>query len=213
MASVVLNQRTGSDQLYAGGALLGGRGLVTNGAVEADSALFFNALTVSDKSPQGAATTVPSRFTNFAADQSGGGLQPNALQKYAYCDPKVAPQTIQQYELGYWSATATTTVPPNQSPDAIFVNRPSVNGRPFVEGALIGTFTTTALALVVSCPNITASARVRLSLVGGSIAAFAAGIAGAPAITIQVGATTAASTFTVAGTTAGFVYAYEVLLA
>jgi hypothetical protein len=211
MASVVLNQESGSDQLYAGGALLGGRGLVTNGGIQAEYGVIYNSLTISDKTPQAPATTIPSRFTTYALDNSIGGLQPNALQKFAYADPKVTSALTQQYETGTWVATATAFVPPAQAAEALFLNR-ALNTRPLDWGSpLVGTFTTTAIALVVPCAGITAGSVFRLSLVGGSAAAFTAGIAGAPAITIQVGATSAASTFTVAGTTAGFVYAYEVL--
>jgi hypothetical protein len=181
--------------------------------VFANSGVFYGGLTVADRSPAGVATTVPSSFTSFALDNTVGALQPNSLQKYAYCDPKVSPINPQQYEAGNWVATATTTVAPDVAPQALFLNR-ALNTRPFDWGSpLIGTFTTVAspATVVVPCAGITVGSVFRLSLVGGSAAAFAAGIAGPPAITIQVGATTAASTFTVAGTTAGFVYAYEVL--
>jgi len=217
MSSVVLNQQSGSDQLYAGGLLTGARGVVcqkggagvnANGPVNA-----LGVFTIADTDPAPPATQNASSFTTFAAQTGGGGLNPNQLQKYAYCDPRICPQTVQQYENGRWVPTATAFVAPALAADAVFVNQP-VAAKPFQWGApFVGTLTANAAApVVVPCAGITAASAVRLYLQGGSIAAFAAGIAAAPAITIQVGATTAASTFTATGGETGAIYGYEVLL-
>lgn len=216
MSAVVLNQQSGSDQLYAGGLLTGARGVVCQkggSGVNANGPMnCLGSFSIADTDPALPATQNASSFTTFAAQTGGGGLNPNQLQKFAYSDPRVGgPQTIQQYENGSWQPTATAFVAPALAADTVFVNRP-LNTRPLDWGApLVGTFTTAAAPVVVPCAGITAQSVVRAYLVGGDIAAFAAGIAGVPAITIQVGATTAASTFTVAAAAAGFVYGYEVL--
>lgn len=220
MSSVVLNAQSGSDQLYAGGVLVGARGVQVQkgGAISSGGAV--NALgvfTIADTDPAAPATQQPSSFTTFAAQTGGGGLNPNQLQKYAYADPRVCgPQTVQEYEQGYWAPTATAFVPPALAVDTVFVNR-GLNELPLSWGApLVGTFTCAAAPVVVPCAGITANSQFRIMLVAGSAAAFTAAAAAgitAPAITIQVGATTAASTFTVTGGEAGMVYAYEVLRA
>jgi hypothetical protein len=225
MSAVVLNQQSGNDQLYAGGLLTGARGVVcqkggsgvnANGPINCQSSF-----SISDTDPAAPATQNPSAFTTFAAQTGGGGLNPNQLQKFAYADPRVSgPPTIQQYEQGYWSPTSTAFVAPALAVDTIFVNRPSYQPLPLASAATNkGTFTTAAAPVVVPAAGITAASQVRVMLVGGSAAAFtgaaAAGLP-APAITIQVGATTAASTFTVAAVAAGLVgfeYNWEILYA
>jgi hypothetical protein len=222
MSSVVLNQQSGSDQLYAGGLLTGARGVVCQkGGAGVNAAGPLNCLgsfSIADTDPAAPATQQASSFTTFAAQTGGGGLNPNQLQKFAYSDPRVGgPQTIQEYEQGYWAATSTAFVAPALAVDTIFVNRPSYQPLPLAAGATNkGTFLTTAAPVVVPAAGITANCQVRLMLVGGTSAAFTAAAAGGlvePAITIQVGATTAASTFTAAATPAGWTYAWEILYA
>jgi len=225
MSSVVLNQQSGSDQLYAGGLLTGARGVVCqkggSGVNAAGPLNCLGSFTIADTDPALPATQNASSFTTFAAQTGGGGLNPNQLQKYAYSDPRVGgPQTIQQYEQGYWAPTATAFVAPALAVDTIFVNRPATQNVPLNWGATSrGTFTTAAAPVVVPAAGITANSQVRVMLVGGSAAAFTGAAAGgltAPVITIQVGATTAASTFTVAAVGAGevgFIYNWEILYA
>lgn len=223
MSSVVLDNSasTGapnSSILTANGCRLGAGGLSTTGTIfggnnDSNGGVFYRALTVSDPAPAAPATQTPFASTTYAIDQAGGGLNPNQLQKFAYCDPRVSPATIQQYEEGYYVPTSTAFVPPALAVDAVFVNRPvqcaALDYTPFN-----GTFLTTAAAVVVPCAGITAGSVVELRLLGGTAAAFTAAAAGGlvePAITIQVGATTAASTFTAAATPAGWTYAWKVL--
>jgi hypothetical protein len=180
--------------------------------------VFYRALTVSDPNPAAPATQTPFASTTYAIDQAGGGLNPNQLQKFVYSDPRVSgPQTIQQYEEGYYVPTATAFVPPALAADTIFCNRAIATTPLDWSATTHGTFTTAAAPVIVPAAGITAGSVVRVMLVGGSAAAFtgaaAAGLP-APVITVQVGATTAASTFTVAAVAAGLVgfeYNWEVL--
>ena len=220
MSSVVLNQQNGSGQLSANSALIGSGGIFCN---EAGGSTITNltateAFTCAARFPEGPARTQACSWTTYCSDFAGGGVNINQLQKYAYADPLVAgPQTIQEYEQGYWAGTSTAFVAPAVAVDTIFVNRPAYQPVPLAYGATNkGTFTTTAAPVVVPAAGITANSQVRLMLVGGTAAAFTAAAAGGlvpPAITIQVGATTAASTFTAAATPAGWTYAWEILYA
>ena len=224
MSSVVLdNSASAASTLTANSVRVGAGGISSSGPVVASGndgrgSIFTGALTISDDAPAPPATRNPSSWTTYASQTGGGGLGPNQLQKFAYGDPLVAgPQGIQEYEQGYWVATATAFVAPAVAPDTIFINRPAYQPLPLASGATnMGTFLTTGAAVVVPAAGIGAGCDVRLMLLGGTGAAFtAAAGAGlvAPAITIQVGATTAASTFTAAATPAGWTYAWEILYA
>jgi hypothetical protein len=228
MSSVVLDNSASSQfgantsTLTANSVRVGAGGVSSTGPVNAignagQGSVFTGAWTIADDAPAPPATQNPSAWTTFASQTGGGGLNPNQLQKYAYGDPRVSgPQTIQQYEQGLWLPTATAFVAPALAVDTIFINRPTA-ARSLQDGApFIGSFTCAAAPVVVPCAGITANARVRFMLVGGSGAAFTAAVAGGaavPVITIQVGATTAASTFTVTGGETGMIYNYEVLFA
>ena len=225
MSSVVLDNSASSQfgantsTLTANSARVGAGGVVSTGTIvggnsASNGGVFYRGLTVSDPNPAAPATQTPFSQTTYAIDQAGGGLNPNQLQKFVYADPRVSgPQTIQQYEEGYYVPTATAFVAPALAADTIFVNRPvqcaALDYTPFN-----GTLLTTAAPVVVPCAGITAGSVVELRLVGGTAAAFTAAAAGGlvePAITVQVGATTAASTFTAAATPAGWTYAWKVL--
>lgn len=218
MSSVVLNQQNGSGQLSANSALIGTGGIFCN---EGGSSVIQNltateAFTCAARFPEGAARNQASSWTTYASDFAGGGVNINQLQKYAYADPLVSgPSTVQEYENGSWQPIATAFVPPAVAIDTIFLNRPNFLTEPLnFGGAQRGTLTANAAApVVVPAAGITANSYVRLMLVGGSAAAFTAGIAAPPTITIQVGATSAASTFTATGGETGAIYAWEILYA
>ena len=225
MSSVVLDNSStsgapNSSTLTANGARLGAGGVSTTGTVFGGSdalngGVFYRALTVSDAAPSAPAIGQPTYWTTYAIDEAGGGLNPNQLQKFAYCAPQISPTTTQQYENGRYVATATAFVAPQVAVDATFVNT-AIAGRPlnFI-APFVGSFTCAAAPVVVPCAGISAGAYVRIFLLGGSGAAFTAAVAGGaavPAITIQIGATTAAGTFTVTGGETGMIYGYEVLL-
>jgi hypothetical protein len=220
--SIAGNPTPNSSILTANGARFGGGGVVSSGPINAgqgntaQGSVFYGSLTVADDAPAAPAVVQPSYFTTYASATTGGGLGANQLQKFAYADPRVSgPSTIQEYEAGGWVATATTFVAPALAVNAAFINRPQWQTRPLTEGDFVGSFTCAATPVVVPCAGITNNARVRIMLVGGDAAAFTAaalGGAAVPTISITVGATTAASTFTVSGGEAGMIYNYEVLL-
>jgi hypothetical protein len=222
MSAVVLNQQGYTNQLYADSLLTGAGGVVcqkggagvnANGPVNA-----LTSITVADADPGGVARTQAATFTTYASSVATGGLNPNWLQKFATGDPRVTGASEeQQYEAGYWAPIATAFSPPALAVDTTFVNR-SVNSLPLDWGTpLTGTFTTNSAApVVIPCVGITAGSGVRVMLVGGSAAAFTTAAASGltpPVITIQVGASSGVSTFTVAPSTTGFIYNYEVLRA
>ena len=216
MSAVVLNQQSGSDQLYAGGLLTGARGVVCQkggSGVNAGGPMnCLGSFSIADTDPAAPATVNASSFTTFAAQTGGGGLNPNQLQKYAYCDPRVSPATVQQYEQGRWVATATAPEGTNLSANATFVNSGLGARWLNMSAPYVGSFTCAAAPVVVPCAGITAGSYIRIFLLGASAAAFTAGIAAPPALTIQVAATTAAGTFTATGGEVGAIYGYEVLL-
>lgn len=230
MSSVVLDNSvstpfgTNTSTLTANSARLGQGGLISSGPLVAgqgnnglqSGSIIYNALTISDDAPAGAARAQPSYFTTYASDTGGGGLTVNQRQSFAYADALIAGAaagaTIQEFERGAWVAN-TSVVPPAAGASTIFLNKPNVQTRPLTE--INGTFTMTAAAQIIAAAGITATSRVRVFLLGGSAAAFTAGITAAPTITIQVASTTAASTFTVAasggGVPTGAFYGYEVV--
>jgi hypothetical protein len=225
MSSVVLDNSStsgapNSSTLTANGARLGTGGISTTGTVFGGSdalngGVFYRALTVSDAAPAAPATQTPFASTTYAIDEAGGGLNPNQLQKFVYADARVSgPQVIQQYEEGYYVPTATAFVAPALAVDTVFCNRALATTPLDWSATTHGTFTCAAAPVVVPAAGITAGSVVRIMLVGGSAAAFtaaAAGGAAVPVITVQVGATTAASTFTVTGGETGMIYNWEVL--
>jgi hypothetical protein len=221
MSAVVLDSQSSSTPaLSANRCVLGGGGLTSTGAIiaggsQGSGSVFLGALTIQEALPAviNPTTSATSYWTTYAADQNGGGLAASQLQKFAYTATSVSPQYIQQYENGGWVPTATTVVPPNIAADAVFINRAELS-RPLDMGApLIGSFTCAAAPVVVPCAGITLNSYIRIFLLGGTTASFAAAVSAPPALTIQVGATTAASTFTATGGEAGMLYGYEVLRA
>lgn len=201
MASVVLNQPVGRDQLYASGALIGVDGILCNGAVVGNTVVAKDTLQV--QATLVSAGTQPTAYNWDNTGFSGGGLVPNHLQLFGYFDPAVTPQTIQEFVDAYpaaigGTAPANTTISVFRTTNSLPLNYSA----PFV-----GTTTGTGAALVVACAGIAAGAQIRFSLIGGSIAAFAAGIAAPSAVTVQGNVS-----FTYTGTT-GAIYRYEVLQA
>jgi hypothetical protein len=147
--------------------------------------------------------TEPTFYTLYNTGTTGGGLIANNLQLFGYFDPALTGNTVQEFADIFPCAiggtapalTTTTCFRTNQSVGFNYV-------APF-----IGRTTGTGAALVVACAGIPTAAQIRFFLVGGSAAAFAAGIAGPTAVTVQPNVS-----FTYTGTT-GAIYGYEVLFA
>jgi len=148
--------------------------------------------------------TNPSKFVFYTSSSGGGGLNAHSLQLFGYFDPRVAGTgVIQEFMECKIVPTAAPVggVPPTTTS---VVNLPA--SRPFNWVApWIGTTTGTGGALVVACAGIPAGSVIRFILVGGSAAAFTAGIAAPTAVSVQ-----AYTSFTYTGTT-GAIYNYEVL--
>ena len=140
----------------------------------------------------------------YTASVAGGGLNPHSLQLFGYYDPRVAgAQTIQGHMEVKIVPTAAPVlgVPPSTTS---VVNLPQ--SRPFNWVApFIGETAGTGAPLVVPCAGIPAGSVIRFYLLGGSIAAFAAGVAPPSNVSVQ-----AYTSFTYTGTT-GAIYGYEVL--
>jgi hypothetical protein len=206
MSSVVLDNSasTGapnSSTLTANGCRLGAGGLGSSGAVQGLPVIGLNSLIA--RATQVSAGTNPTSFNWDNAGSAGGGLTPNHLQLFGYFDPLVTVQTIQEFADIYpapvgGTAPALTTTSCFRTNQSVPLNYVA----PF-----IGTTTGTGAALVVACAGIPTSANIRFYLVGGSIAAFAAGVAAPSAISVQPNVS-----FTYTGTT-GAIYGYEVLFA
>jgi hypothetical protein len=226
MSSVVLDNSSttgtpNSSTLTANGARIGRGGIGTTGPViGGESGIiggrFFTAVRVEDARPAPPATTKAFNSTTYASDVSGGGLNPNQLQKFVEADPLVSgPSTSQQYEQGYFVPMATTFAPPAVAVDSLFVNRRGQTAAlDYI--AMNGILNTTGAPVVVPLAGITAGSVVELRLLGGTAAAFTAAAATGlvePTITVQVGATTAASTFTASAAPVGWTYAWKVLRA
>jgi hypothetical protein len=140
----------------------------------------------------------------YTASVAGGGLNPHSLQLFGYFDPKVAgAQTIQEFLECKIVPTAAPVLGIPPSTTNVFQTTQS---KPFNWVApFIGDTTGTGAALVVPCAGIPAGSAIRFYLVGGSAAAFTAGIAAPSAVSVQPYVS-----FTYTGTT-GAIYGYEVL--
>lgn len=206
MSSVVLDNSStsgapNSSTLTANGCRLGTGGLGSSGVVQGLPVIGLNSLIA--RATQVSAGTNPTSFNWDNAGSSGGGLNPNHLQLFGYFDPAVTVQTIQEFVDAYpapvgGTAPALTTTSCFRTNQSVPLNYTA----PF-----IGDTTGTGAPLVVACAGIPTSANIRFYLVGGSIAAFAAGIAAPSAISVQPNVS-----FTYTGTT-GAIYGYEVLFA
>jgi hypothetical protein len=148
--------------------------------------------------------TNASKYIFYSPSSGGGGLNAHSMQLFGYFDARVAGTgTIQEFMECKIVPTAAPVagVPPSTTS---VVSLPQ--SRPFNwVGPWIGTTTGTGAPLVVAAAGIPAGSVVRFMLVGGSIAAFAAGIAAPTAVSVQ-----AYTSFTYTGTT-GAIYNYEVL--
>jgi hypothetical protein len=206
MASVLLNQESGSDQLYAGGLLLGSRGLVTNGPILAignvgDGSSFTGSVAVVAAAPVSAGPNAPS-YRLYCPDRAGGGLNAGSLQVFGYFDATFATPAIQEFieckptSIG-GTAAALATVSAVQMNQCVPFNYVA----PFV-----GTTTGTGAPLVVACAGIPAGSQIRFRLLGTTAVTYAP-IAAPSAVSVQGNVS-----FTYTGTT-GAIYGYEVLFA
>lgn len=202
MSSVVLNQKSGNDQLYATGVLTGTKGVVSKGGISAQGSVYAT----NQIGLTAGTTTAGPNATLYVLDNggvTGGGLEANHLQVYGYYDPAVSSSGVVEHAdvyMGLIGGTAAAT-----AGVAVWRTNQSI---PFNYTApFIGTTTGTGAPLIVACAGIPANAQIRFNLIGGSIAAFAAGIAAPAAVSVQGNVS-----FTYTGTT-GAIYSYEVLFA
>jgi len=207
MSSVVLDNSASSGSpnssiLTANGCRLGTGGLGSSGVVQGVPVIGLNSLIA--RATQVSAGTNPTSYNFDNTGTSGGGLVANHLQLFGYFDPAVTAQTIQEFADVY-PALIGGTAPATQS-TSVFRTQNCVPLGNYV-APFVGTTTGTGAALVVACAGIPANSAIRFSLIGGSIAAFAAGIAAPTAVSVQGNVS-----FTYTGTT-GAIYAYEVLFA
>lgn len=207
MSSVVLDNSSSSpfgantSTLTANSARIGAGGVVASGGVQGLPVVGLNTVIV--KATQVSAGTNPTSFNWDNAGSAGGGLVPNHLQLFGYFDPAVTVQTIQEFVDAYPAPVGGTA--PALTTTACFR---TANSTPLTWVApFIGETTGTGAPLVVACAGIPTSASVRFYLLGGSIAAFAAGVAAPSAVSVQPNVS-----FTYTGTT-GAIYGYEVLFA
>jgi hypothetical protein len=148
--------------------------------------------------------TAPTFYDFYTASAGGGGLNAHSLQLFGYFDPRVAGTgTIQEFMECKIVPTAAPVagVPPSTTS---VVSLPQSRYFNWV-APWIGETTGTGAALVVPCAGIPAGSAIRFYLLGGSIAAFAAGIAAPSAVSVQP-----YTSFTYTGTT-GAIYGFEVL--
>jgi hypothetical protein len=148
--------------------------------------------------------TTPTKYIFYTASAGGGGLNAHSCQVFGYFDPRVAGTgTIQE---GMEFKLVPTALPVLGVPPSTTLICTTQQTRPFNWGApWIGTTTGTGAPLVVAAVGIPAGSVIRFMLVGGSAAAFTAGIAAPTAVSVQ-----AYTSFTYTGTT-GAIYRYEVL--
>jgi hypothetical protein len=148
--------------------------------------------------------TTPTKYIFYTASAGGGGLNAHSCQLFGYFDPRVAgADTIQEFMECKIVATAAPVagVPPTTTSLVQTQNCRPLN----YAGPWIGTTTGTGAPLAVAAAGIPAGSAIRFMLVGGSAAAFTAGIADPTAVSVQ-----AYTSFTYTGTT-GAIYRYEVL--
>jgi hypothetical protein len=148
--------------------------------------------------------TAATFYDFYTAAAGGGGLNAHSLQLFGYFDPRVAgAQTIQEFMEAKIVPTAAPVAGVPPSTTNCFQTQMS---RPLNWVApWIGETTGTGAALVVAAAGIPANSVIRFYLLGGSAAAFTAGIAAPSAVSVQ-----AYTSFTYTGTT-GAIYGYEVL--
>lgn len=204
--------RLGQGGLISSGPLIAGQG---NNGLQSGS-IIYNALTISDDTPAGAARAQPSYFTTYASDTGASGLNVNQRQSFAYADPLIAGAaagvTIQQYEQGLWVRNTTSALSDPTNGSTSFINRPNLQARPLTE--IGGTFTGTGATQSIPAAGITAGSRIRFFLLGGTQAAFAAigGITAPVFGVVSVNAIAANSGFTVTAMT-GALYGWECVFA
>jgi hypothetical protein len=219
MASVVLQQNIpGFSEVGTTRAILAAdsvncRSIVADGPVlvSNDTSPGTVALTVHNTSALSAGVpplggTITTLFQQSLGAYTGGGIAANTLYSGLVCDPTVA--TGPAVGLGAFGVSYPNpiggTAPATSCVAITRVNAcvPLNYAAPFV-----GQITGTGAAQIVACAGIPTSSQVRFMLVGGSIAAFAAGVAAPTALSIQGNVS-----FTIT-LTSGAIYEYEVLFA
>jgi hypothetical protein len=194
--------------LVAAGLMVGSVGVSSGGAVVANGSV--TGTVVQAKNTLQVRATAPfadaGQNTAYNWDNTGtsaGGLSENHLQLWGYFNALTTPQTIQEFADVYPCPVGGTA--PAGTTNSCFRTNMSV---PLNYNApWVGTTTGTGAALVVAVAGIPTGSEIRFYLVGGSIAAFNAGIAAPSAISVQPNVS-----FTYTGTT-GAIYGYEVMFA
>lgn len=194
---VAAGLRVGSVGVSSGGPITTSAGLTT-----ATQATVGNTLQIRAGAPVAAGVN-PTFYDFYNTGVSGGGLQQNHLQLFGYFDSTTTPQTIQEFADIYPCAVGGTA--PANTTNSCFRTNQSVGFN--YTAPFVGTTTGTGAPLVVACAGIPVSSEIRFMLVGGSAAAFTAGIAAPSAVSVQGNVS-----FTYTGTT-GAIYNYEVLFA
>jgi hypothetical protein len=223
MASVVLQQNSGA--AVNGGALLpvdtvfgrnihaGQGGLSSDGVISslatgydagegATNIRTANGIQITASTP-GPGASAPTSYQHYVSATNTGNLLANEEQLWGSYDPTVSTPTSLEFQrarpvLIGGTAAATASVAVIQP-----LNQPApVN---WFAAGFAGQFVGTGAPQIVPVPGIPATAIVRYMLVGGTIAAFAAGIAGPAAISVQGNVS-----FTITAT-AGSLYNWEIL--
>jgi hypothetical protein len=197
-----------ANSLVAAGLRVGSLGVSSGGDINASGVITgnevvaLNTLQVRATAPNG----VVGQNTAYNWDNAGvngGGLAENHLQLFGYFNPATTVQTIQEFADIYpapvgGTAPALTTTPCFRTAMSV----PQNYVAPWV-----GTTTGTGAPLVVATAGIPTGAQIRFFLLGGSIAAFAAGVAAPTTVSVQPNVS-----FTYTGTN-GAIYGYEVMFA
>lgn len=225
MASVVLQQNSGAatnggallpvDTVYGRSIRAGPGGLAADGVITSLAGGYTanegvtnirtaNGIQIAASTP-GAVGSSPTSYQTYVSATPVGALLANQQQLFGTYDAAVSTPTSLEFSRarpvligGTAAATASLgVVQPLYQP--LPVNWNAVNFE--------GSFTGTGAPQIVAVAGIPATSVVRFMLVGGSIGAFAAGIAAPAAITLQGNVS-----FTVTATT-GAIYNYEILVA
>lgn len=188
-----------------------GSALVADAAVVCKDALTLQGKYVPATPASTIVPTQPSSWTLYAGSTTGGGLTAGQLQGFLYEDPAYG-TTIQEWLQAYSAvivAGAVGTPTTSRVVCRIVSSAPLdwTGGYPVAGAgstAQMGSFTGTGAALVVPCVGISASASLRLYLLGF------AGTAGATAVAVPTWTIQPNASFTITATT-GAIYGYEVL--
>ena len=181
---------------WTAGLQVGASGVESAGSVSVTD-------TLSVKANRATAGSVPTFYRLDCVPVTGLGLTANNLQVTGQYDAALTSSTTIEHANIY--AVTSTGVAGSAALSVFQTN----NSKPLNYTApWIGTTTGNGgTPVVVACVGIPATASIRFFLAGGSIAAFAAGIAAPSAVSVQANVS-----FTYTGTS-GAIYGYEVLLA